>query len=143
MARAVWTARWCAGDQPAVHGRRVELRRHRHASERQHPRHGADHSYSDTQPQGRPPHHHDRFEPRRARALSRLTLHALTKPAHHAFTRGLARELVPDNITENLIQPGPIDTNLNPADGTPPTTIATWRRSPVTEPPTNSPPGSR
>lgn len=46
-----------------------------------------------------------------------LTMYALTKSAHHAFTRGLARELGPRNITVNLVQPGPIDTELNPADG--------------------------
>ncbi len=46
-----------------------------------------------------------------------LTLYALTKSAHHAFTRGLARELAPDNVTVNLVQPGPIDTEGNPADG--------------------------
>ena len=46
-----------------------------------------------------------------------MTLYALTKSAHLAFTRGLARELGPENITVNLVQPGPIDTELNPADG--------------------------
>jgi 3-oxoacyl-[acyl-carrier protein] reductase len=46
-----------------------------------------------------------------------MTLYALTKSAHLAFTRGLARELGPHNITVNLVQPGPIDTELNPADG--------------------------
>lgn len=46
-----------------------------------------------------------------------LSLYALTKSAHHGFTRGLARELGPDEITVNLVQPGPIDTELNPADG--------------------------
>jgi NAD(P)-dependent dehydrogenase (short-subunit alcohol dehydrogenase family) len=46
-----------------------------------------------------------------------MTLYALTKSAHLAFTRGLARELGPDNITVNLVQPGPIDTELNPAHG--------------------------
>jgi NAD(P)-dependent dehydrogenase (short-subunit alcohol dehydrogenase family) len=46
-----------------------------------------------------------------------LTFYALTKSAYLAFTRGLARELGPDNITVNLVQPGPIDTELNPADG--------------------------
>ena len=49
--------------------------------------------------------------------FSGLTLYALTKSADHAFTRGLARELGPSNITVNLVQPGPIDTELNPADG--------------------------
>lgn len=46
-----------------------------------------------------------------------LTLYSLTKSAHLALTRGLARELGPDNITVNLVQPGPIDTELNPAEG--------------------------
>jgi 3-oxoacyl-[acyl-carrier protein] reductase len=46
-----------------------------------------------------------------------LSLYALTKSAHHGFTRGLARELGSDDITVNLVQPGPIDTELNPADG--------------------------
>jgi len=46
-----------------------------------------------------------------------LTAYALTKSADHAFTRGLARELGAQNITVNLVQPGPIDTELNPADG--------------------------
>lgn len=49
--------------------------------------------------------------------FSGVTLYALTKSAHHSFTRGLARELGPANITVNLVQPGPIDTALNPADG--------------------------
>ena len=46
-----------------------------------------------------------------------LALYALTKSAHHGFTRGLARELGPSDITVNLVQPGPIDTELNPANG--------------------------
>lgn len=46
-----------------------------------------------------------------------LTMYSLTKSAHLAFTRGLARELGSGNITVNLVQPGPIDTELNPADG--------------------------
>lgn len=46
-----------------------------------------------------------------------LTMYALTKSAHLAFTRGLAQELAPRNITVNLVQPGPIETELNPADG--------------------------
>jgi 3-oxoacyl-[acyl-carrier protein] reductase len=32
------------------------------------------------------------------------------------FTQGLAREVGPRGITVNNIQPGPIDTDLNPAD---------------------------
>lgn len=46
-----------------------------------------------------------------------LTVYALTKSALLALTRGLARELGPRQITVNLVQPGPIDTELNPADG--------------------------
>lgn len=46
-----------------------------------------------------------------------LTMYAVTKSALLALTRGLARELGPRNITVNLVQPGPIDTDLNPADG--------------------------
>jgi 3-oxoacyl-[acyl-carrier protein] reductase len=46
-----------------------------------------------------------------------LTMYALTKSAQLALTRGLARELGPQNITVNLVQPGPIETDLNPARG--------------------------
>ena len=46
-----------------------------------------------------------------------LTVYALTKSALLAFTQGLARELGAQGITVNLVQPGPIDTDLNPANG--------------------------
>lgn len=46
-----------------------------------------------------------------------LTVYSMTKSALLAFTRGLARELGPQAITVNLVQPGPIDTDQNPADG--------------------------
>lgn len=46
-----------------------------------------------------------------------LTMYALTKSAHLAFTRGLARELGSRNVTVNLVQPGPTETELNPAKG--------------------------
>ncbi|WP_410014621.1 SDR family oxidoreductase [Sodalis sp. C49] len=46
-----------------------------------------------------------------------LTVYALTKSALLAFTQGLAREVGPLGITVNLVQPGPIDTDLNPANG--------------------------
>jgi len=45
------------------------------------------------------------------------TLYSMTKSALLAFTRGLARDLGPKAITVNLVQPGPIDTDMNPADG--------------------------
>lgn len=43
------------------------------------------------------------------------TVYALTKSALLGFTRGLSRELGPSDITVNLVQPGPIDTEMNPA----------------------------
>ena len=45
------------------------------------------------------------------------TLYATSKAALLGFTKGLARDLGPLRITVNLIQPGPIDTDMNPADG--------------------------
>ncbi|OON41947.1 oxidoreductase [Izhakiella australiensis] len=46
-----------------------------------------------------------------------LTMYALTKSALLSFTRGLARDLGPKGITVNLLQPGPVDTDMNPASG--------------------------
>lgn len=45
------------------------------------------------------------------------SVYALTKAAVAGFTRGLARDLGPRGITVNNIQPGPVDTDMNPADG--------------------------
>ncbi|RPK89320.1 SDR family oxidoreductase [Streptomyces sp. ADI98-10] len=45
------------------------------------------------------------------------TLYGLSKSALVGLTKPLARELGPRGITVNLIQPGPVDTDLNPADG--------------------------
>jgi 3-oxoacyl-[acyl-carrier protein] reductase len=45
------------------------------------------------------------------------SVYALTKSAVVGFTKGLARDLAPRNITVNNIQPGPIDTDMNPANG--------------------------
>ncbi|MGW6600674.1 3-oxoacyl-ACP reductase family protein [Streptomyces sp. NPDC055036] len=44
-------------------------------------------------------------------------LYATSKTALTGLTRALARELGPRGITANLIHPGPIDTDMNPADG--------------------------
>ena len=44
-------------------------------------------------------------------------VYAATKSAMIAFTKGLARELGQRAITVNLVQPGPIDTDMNPSDG--------------------------
>src|SRR3954453_18397115 len=45
------------------------------------------------------------------------SVYALTKGAIASFTRGLARDLGPRGITVNNIQPGPIDTEMNPSNG--------------------------
>ncbi|MCW6532564.1 SDR family oxidoreductase [Sphingomonas sp. MMSM20] len=45
------------------------------------------------------------------------TLYAASKAALGGMTRGLARDLGERGITANLVQPGPIDTERNPADG--------------------------
>ena len=46
-----------------------------------------------------------------------LTAYSATKGAVKMFTQGLAREVGERGITVNNIQPGPIDTDLNPAAG--------------------------
>ena len=43
--------------------------------------------------------------------------YSATKGAVKMFTQGLARELGARGITVNNVQPGPIDTDLNPASG--------------------------
>ncbi len=45
------------------------------------------------------------------------SVYSLSKGAVAGFTRGLARELGPRNITVNNVQPGPVDTDLNSATG--------------------------
>src|ERR1700704_4023289 len=46
-----------------------------------------------------------------------LVAYAATKGAVKMFTQGLAREIGSRGITVNNVQPGPIDTDLNPASG--------------------------
>lgn len=46
-----------------------------------------------------------------------FSLYALSKSALIGLTKGLARELGARGITVNQINPGPIDTDSNPADG--------------------------
>ena len=46
-----------------------------------------------------------------------LVTYAATKGAVKMFTQGLSREVSARRITVNNIQPGPIDTDLNPATG--------------------------
>ncbi|GGV24488.1 3-oxoacyl-ACP reductase [Kitasatospora herbaricolor] len=45
------------------------------------------------------------------------SLYGMSKSALNGLIRSLARELGPRGITANLVQPGPIDTGMNPADG--------------------------
>src|SRR5215218_3949314 len=46
-----------------------------------------------------------------------LAPYAMTKAAVAGLTRGLARELAPRGITVNNVQPGPVDTDMNPDAG--------------------------
>ncbi len=46
-----------------------------------------------------------------------LAAYSMTKSALLALTRHLARELGPQGITVNVVQPGPTDTDMNPANG--------------------------
>jgi NAD(P)-dependent dehydrogenase (short-subunit alcohol dehydrogenase family) len=48
---------------------------------------------------------------------SMLGVYSASKSALVAFTQGLARELGPQGITANLVQPGSINTDMNPVDG--------------------------
>lgn len=45
------------------------------------------------------------------------SVYALTKAAVAGLTRGLARDLGPRGITVNNVQPGPVNTDLNPENG--------------------------
>lgn len=45
------------------------------------------------------------------------TLYAMSKSALVGLTKALARELGVRGITANIVHPGPIDTDMNPADG--------------------------
>jgi cyclic-di-GMP-binding biofilm dispersal mediator protein len=46
-----------------------------------------------------------------------IAAYAMTKSALQGMARGLARDLGPRGITVNVVQPGPTDTDMNPADG--------------------------
>jgi 3-oxoacyl-[acyl-carrier protein] reductase len=46
-----------------------------------------------------------------------FVLQATAKSALVGLTKGLARELGPRGITATVVDPGPIDTDMNPADG--------------------------
>ncbi|MFF4189691.1 SDR family NAD(P)-dependent oxidoreductase [Nonomuraea sp. NPDC001831] len=48
---------------------------------------------------------------------SNFVLQAMAKSALTGLTKALARELGPRGITATIVDPGPIDTDMNPADG--------------------------
>ncbi|HZM00925.1 MAG TPA: SDR family oxidoreductase, partial [Planctomycetota bacterium] len=45
------------------------------------------------------------------------SVYAMSKAALVGLAKGLARDLGPRGITVNTVQPGPIDTDMNPASG--------------------------
>ena len=46
-----------------------------------------------------------------------MSLYAMSKSALIGLTRGMSRDLGPRGITVNVVDPGPTDTDMNPADG--------------------------
>lgn len=46
-----------------------------------------------------------------------MSLYTMSKSAVVGLNKGLARDLGARGITSNVVQPGPIDTSMNPADG--------------------------
>jgi len=46
-----------------------------------------------------------------------MTVYGASKAAAAGLVRGLARDLAARKITVNAVQPGPVDTAMNPADG--------------------------
>jgi len=49
-------------------------------------------------------------------AFPATTIYSATKAAVAALARGWAKDLAPRNILVNTVQPGPINTDMNPAD---------------------------
>jgi 3-oxoacyl-[acyl-carrier protein] reductase len=49
-------------------------------------------------------------------AFANGSLYAMSKSALIGLTKGLARDLGAQGITVNLVQPGPVDTDMNPAN---------------------------
>ena len=62
-------------------------------------------------------HYHDRQLRRRPRPHADPRCVCGNKSALAAFTKALARELGPKEVTVNLVQPGSIDTDMFPANG--------------------------
>jgi 3-oxoacyl-[acyl-carrier protein] reductase len=55
-----------------------------------------------------------------------FTVYSTSKTALVGLTKGLSRDLGPRGITANLVNPGPIDTDMNPADNPLAGTIAAF-----------------
>jgi len=66
---------------------------------------------------GRRSHHHDRLVRGRASPGARACALLGHEGAVKMFTQALAREIGSRGITVNNVQPGPIETDLNPATG--------------------------
>jgi 3-oxoacyl-[acyl-carrier protein] reductase len=49
--------------------------------------------------------------------IGHISVYALTKAAVAGLSRNLARELGPRGITVNTVQPGPVETDMNPGSG--------------------------
>jgi 3-oxoacyl-[acyl-carrier protein] reductase len=49
--------------------------------------------------------------------MGNISVYALSKAAVAGLSRNLARELGPRGITVNTVQPGPVETDMNPASG--------------------------
>jgi len=50
-------------------------------------------------------------------AFATASVYTMTKGAVAGLTRGLVRDLGPRGITINTVHPGPVDSDMNPADG--------------------------
>jgi 3-oxoacyl-[acyl-carrier protein] reductase len=50
-------------------------------------------------------------------ALPTTSLYSMVKAGLVGLAKGMARDLAPQGVTVNVVQPGPIDTDANPQDG--------------------------
>ena len=63
-----------------------------------------------------PRHHHGSTNSDRV-PWAGFRVYGMSKAAIVGLTQGLAHDLGPRGITVNNVQPGPVDTEMNPADG--------------------------
>jgi hypothetical protein len=106
------------------HGHSEEVRGHDARGDEpldrhQHSRHlRCDAGGAETHEHGRP-HHYDGLVRWRAHDDAWISALLSDEGAVKMFTQGLSREVGDRGVTVNNIQPGPIDTDLNPAAGVP------------------------